>query len=374
MITRLDLGGAQQNTLDTLKAARASGFQGILVAGHGGELMKRGVRVSESSYIFSSLRHPVSPLWDMAALFQLWLLFLKINPDVVHTHSSKAGVLGRLAARWAGVPVVLHTVHGWSFNPTQSNWTQVFYRNLEKMLFGLSNGIIFVSNRDKKVLSKWNSERAAPSWLVRSAVDFKKFQPRGQKMKPKDFGFSARTQLVGCLGNLKPQKDPRCFIRAAKIIAMKIPNAGFVFAGEGPMRAALEAEIRKSGLESRFRLPGWIKKPEDFLRGLSLYLSSSAYEGLPRAVVQALRCGIPVVSTRAGGVEEIVKSGANGFLVPVGNASLLARHSVLLLRSESKRRRFARKASQSVGREFDVKIMVADLAKIYRERLYQKAN
>ena len=186
-------------------------------------------------------------------------------------------------------------------------------------------------------------------------------------MGPSDFGLESGIRLVGCLGNLKPQKDPITFVRVAERIMRQHPGVGFVFAGEGPLRSRVEREVQRRGLQSRFCLPGWIPNPAAFLRGLTVYLSTSLFEGLPRSVVQALRCGIPVVATRVGGIPEVVRTGTNGALAGPRKAPSLARHVCRILDDSRTRRRLSRGAAGSVGPEFRVQNMVRSLNGIYRE-------
>lgn len=371
VLTRLDLGGAQQNTLDSVKSGQEGDLGSALAVGPGGMLDGEAKKTIGDLIMVRNLRHPISPLRDLAALVELTLLFRRRRPLLVHTHSSKAGVLGRAAAVLAGVPRIVHTVHGWSFNPTMSPPWRLFYQGLERILARWTDLLITVSEADRVEGLLLGIGRPEKYSLVRSAVDLKRFHRAGPRLSPGDFGLPGGSVLVGCLGNLKAQKDPLAFVRVAQEIAAVIPRASFVFAGDGPLRPRVEREIRERGLSGRFSLPGWIREPDRFLRGLGLYLSTAKYEGLPRAVVQALACGTPVAAFSVNGIPDLVKRDKNGWLCPPGDEKGLADAVVRILKDPRRRARYSRAAVRSVGREYDVRTMVRRLDFLYRNLLQE---
>lgn len=370
VITRLELGGAQRNTLYTVEHLDPERFRKALVTGRGGRLdgEARAGR-SFNVHFIDSLVRPVRPWSDLRALWGLTRLLRRLRPGIVHTHSSKAGVLGRLAARLAGVPFVIHSVHGFSFSPFHPPATRWLYRLAERIAAPLTTRFLCVSraNLEEGIrLGLWKRERAQ---IVRSGIPLDRFRdPRDGAEVRAELGIPVDAPVVGSVGNFKPQKAPLDLIEAFDGVVRELPAAHLVVAGDGPLRADVEARVRELDLEDRVHLLGWCDDVPRLLGAFDVFLLVSLWEGLPRSLVQARAAGLAVVATAVDGSAEAVDDGVTGFLVPPRDPAAAAERVVRLLRDPDLRRGMGEVGRESLE-EFDIDAMVRQQERIYQELL-----
>ncbi len=369
VITRLDLGGAQQNTLHTVRALDRARFSPLLVCGEGGyfDAEVRGDASVRAVFVPSLVRE-IAPGRDLLALFQLANLFRAERPDVVHTHSSKAGILGRLAAALAGVPVVVHTYHGFGFHDRQNPLLKFMYVVLERLCAPFTTRLVYVSRANAAYAEQNGLGRAADATVIRSGVRLADFPAAADKDALKmSAGIGRHKLLVVSIGNLKPQKNAADFVAAAAKAAAAAPEARFVFLGDGPQRKALEAKAFALGLNDRLFFLGWRRDGAQWLAAADVFALTSLWEGLPRALVEAMRSGLPAVCYATDGVVDVLRDGENGFLVPPGDVDLFAGKLAALLADETLRRKLGAAARASIGPEFDIDGMVRAQEALYLE-------
>ena len=374
VITRLDLGGAQEVALETAARLDAARFDVRLLAGPGGLLDGQAAQRLKAGFVpVPSLVHPVHPLSDLRALLWLWNYFRREDIQVVHTHSSKAGLLGRVAAWLARVGRIVHTVHGWSFNDEQSGALFSFYRSWERWLARITDilAVVAQSCRDKGLLN--GVGRADQYALLRAAVDLPAWaavkRSRGAALAALRQGprplRGAPKFIVGCIANCKAQKNPLDFVRVAARVLKQVPGAAFVYVGDGPLRPEAEALAKELGLGSRVRFIGWHKDPRALAVGFDVFLLTSLYEGLPCVFPQVLVQGTPVVATGVDGAAEIVREGVNGYLCQPRDVEALAERVIAILMDGPLRRRLGAAAKRSVSAEFAFDDMVGRTASLY---------
>lgn len=374
-ITRLDLGGAQQNTLFCVSRHDRSRFEVGLIAGRGGVLDDEARAIADADVrIVPWLRHSVHPFWDAVAVARLAARFRRERVHLVHTHSSKAGILARFAARVAGVPATVHTVHGWSFNDAQRPAVRRLYAALERAVGSFTDRIVVVSESDRRKGLAFGIGREDRYRLVRSGIDPSLYErpavPREEARAA--LGFGPEHAVVGSLACLKPQKAPLDFVEAAAAAHARNPALRFFIAGDGELRPAVETRIRERGLEGIVRVLGWRHDVPDLLHAMDLFLLTSIFEGLPRAVLQAMAAGVPVVATSVDGTPEVIRDGRTGALVPPGDPRAAAEKVLSLASDPETRARYALAARDALSESFDVRIMVKRLEDLYVETLASK--
>lgn len=318
IITRLDLGGAQQNTLYCCGRHNRKKYDVILICGAGGSLDDEARWIPNCrKYFLSELKHPLSPFWDWKALQRITEILLLEKVDLVHTHSSKAGLLGRLAAKRAGVRHILHTIHGWAFYPGQFFPIRWFYQALERWAARFTKVLIAVSDENRRAGLAAGIGRKRKYEVIHSGVDPALYEldaAAADRAKRKFKTGSRPTVLV--LSNFKKQKSPLDVVEVAKRLAPRLPNALFIWAGDGPLFSKVEKRLDDLGLRKNFELLGWSDEVGELLAASNVLLLTSIYEGLPRVVLQAMAAGKPVVATAVSGTPEAVKNGVSGFLHP----------------------------------------------------------
>lgn len=368
VITRLELGGAQQNTLYCVRHHDRARFDVALVAGVGGMLDDDARAIPDATVdLVPYLRHPISPVGDARAVGRLAAAFRALAPDVVHTHSSKAGILGRLAAVRAGVRTIVHTVHGWSFNDTQDGLRRRVYAGLERHVAKRTTRLVCVARADVERGLALGIGDPGRYRVLRSGIELGAYR-RAANVRAaarSAWGFGEDVTVVGTLANFKPQKAPLDFVRAAARALASDGSLAFVAAGDGPLRAEAERLARRSGIADRLRFLGWRRDAAEVLAGFDLFLLTSRFEGLPRSVLQAIDAGVPVVATAVDGTPEIVDDGRTGLLVPPGDVEAAADAVIRFARDPALARRCAEAARDRLGREFDLAAMVRELEKLY---------
>jgi glycosyltransferase involved in cell wall biosynthesis len=370
LITRLELGGAQQNTLYCAEHHDRTRFSVGLWAGEGGRLDPRARAIENADVrILPWLKHAIAPVHDAMAAIRLASMLKDV--DLLHTHSSKAGILGRAAARLAGVPAVVHTVHGWSFNDVQSATTRRFYIEAERGAARLTDRIVCVARHDVGRGLAAGIGHPAQYRVLRSGIDpslYRRSDAARDRLR-REIGAAPDDIVVGSIANFKPQKGPLDFVEAARLARVRDPRLRFVFAGDGELRPAVEGAIERAQLSGAVHLLGWRDDVPELLAGIDLFLLTSLYEGLPRVVLQAMAASVPVVATDTGGVAEVVIDGETGALVPPGRPEAAADALVRLAGDPAARHRMALAASARLGDEFDIRRMVVELEGLYDELL-----
>lgn len=340
VITKLELGGAQENTLYTCANLDRDRFRVALVYGPGGLLDEQLPAMADRTTLvpMPELVREIRPRADAAAFSamraQLWALQAEHwkhehprHAFIVHTHSSKAGILGRSAAAAAEVPIVVHSIHGFGFHEGQHPVKHALFVNAERAASRVTDAFIGVSqaNLDEAV-QRGIIRGGQRTELIRSGMDLdeiRRAEPTRNTTR-EALGFDPEDEVILAVSNMKPQKDPVTMVRAMARLAPRRPRAVLLFAGDGPLRPEVEAEIARSELTGRIRLLGWRRDIPELLAACDLVALSSIFEGLPRSAVQAVAARRPFVGTRVDGTPEIIRDGKNGYLVPSRNPGALA--------------------------------------------------
>jgi glycosyltransferase involved in cell wall biosynthesis len=326
VITRLSVGGAQQAAINAAVALSAKGWRVLLVAGaetdEEGSLLGAARRQGLEVVLLRGLVREVRPLDDLRALVGLFRMFRRYRPSVVNTHSSKAGVLGRAAARLARVPVIVHTVHGWSFEQREGRAATAAYLVAERVLAHLTDRLLVVSRSLRESGLAAGVGKTGQYELVRAGEDLSEFATAvaGRHSSRQLLGLSDDVVLAGTVSRLSPPKDPFTLVQAVALV----PDLHLLVIGDGPLRTDLLVEIDRLGIADRVRLLGARPDVPRLLGALDLFVLSSKSESLPLSVIEALAAGIPVVASDVGGLRELVHSGSTGVLVPPGDVGRLA--------------------------------------------------
>jgi glycosyltransferase involved in cell wall biosynthesis len=373
LITRLELGGAQQNTLYCVEHHDRDRFDVGLWAGAGGILDGRARAIEGAEVrILPWLVHPIAPARDAAAIVRLasWLR----DVDLLHTHSSKAGILGRIAARLAGVRGVVHTVHGWSFNDVQPAPTRRLYLEAERAAARITDRIVCVARGDRDRGLSSGIGHDAQYRILRSGIDPSAYRaPAGARERLRaSIGAAPDDVVVGSITNFKPQKAPLDFIEAARLARARDRRLLFVVAGDGPLRGEVERAITRAELQGVIHVLGWRDDVAELFAAMDIFLLTSLFEGLPRVVLQAIAAAVPVVATDTGGVAEVVTHGESGLLVPPGRPAAAAEAIATLSGDADARARLAGAARSRLGDEFDIRRMVPELEELYDEILAER--
>jgi glycosyltransferase involved in cell wall biosynthesis len=370
VITKLELGGAQKVTLMTLERLPRDRYELGLVTGPEGLLVDWANRIEDLDRVWvPSLIREVRPVQDFKTLLSLLKLFRQERPDIVHTHSSKAGILGRWAARLAGVPFIFHTAHGFGFHDFQRPLVKRVYVWLERITTRITTKLVVVSyaNAEK---GEQNGVFKRGDWvLCRDAISVREFmQPGPRRQKLRQWGIPGDKLIVGMVACLKPQKSPVDFVDVAARVLRESKHAHFVLAGDGELRPEVEKRIKEQGIGEYFTLLGWQTDMPEVYRNLDVVVLTSLWEGLPCVFSEAMAGDLPIVATNVDGAREAIIDGDNGFLHAPHDIEGMAVSILKLLRDPELRKTMGTRGKSRVM-EFDISTSVANLESAYRECL-----
>ncbi len=312
LITLAEVGGAQTYVASLLPAL--VGRFDVTVAAHGAGPLRDAAETAGARFVpLKSVRRAISPLRDLAGLVELVRLLRRERPDILHASSSKAGVLGRIAGRIAGVPIRIFTVHGWAF-AAHSGVSSQLYRWADRFVRPLTTVTICVSQRERSAGLAAGTCDADRTVVIPNAVDLEGV-PR-TKLDGRDL------PRIVAVGRLKAPKDFPTLVRA--LARLEPGSFEALVVGDGPDRQQLEDEIGALGLNARVQLAGERSDVPELLAAADVFVLSSSSEGMPVSVLEAMAAGLPVVASRVGGVPEQVTHGETGLLVEPGDADDLA--------------------------------------------------
>ena len=318
IITEMERGGAQLFTLFTVENLDHDRFDPYLLSNPRGILNGDAQKTLRDRFLtVPSLVRPLSPLDDLKALFQIRNMVRSLNPEIVHTHSSKAGILGRWAAKLSAREVKLvHTVHGFAFSPFHGRFSNTVYKTLERLTAPITDLFLFVTDEDRKEAERLGLLKRSSWAIVRSIVGVERFRQAASRRKElrEKMGISLSTPVIGGLFPFKPQKDPLGFIEIANLVHQRLPQALFLVGGDGVLRREMERLIEELGLREWVRLLGWQERAEEFLPLCDTLLLPSLWEGLPQVLVQAMACNTIPVASGVNGTKELLREGRNGLL------------------------------------------------------------
>ena len=366
VITHLPIGGAQDNTLYTVELLDKEKYDISLCCNLDGELVERAKKI-EAVKLFDIpfLCREVSPYRDIRAFLSLYKLFKKEDFTIIHTHSSKAGLLARLAAVLNKTPIVIHTIHGFAFNDFMNIFKKNFFIYLEKLLAKWTDVLITVSNLNKKKIIDLNIAQENKIKNIYSGIDLSLFTNKKNDDFRKELNLQNNHLLLGSVGRLSDQKDPITMIEAFGIISKPFPNAHLALVGDGELKCKILEKIDKLKLNGKVHLIGNKNNPWSVYHSMDLFIMSSIYEGLGRSITEALSCGVPVVCTDVEGVPEIVRDNITGILVPPKDANKLADGIIRTLNDMETAKKMAEEGRRFVKDNFDVNKMVNDIDSLY---------
>lgn len=382
VITRLIVGGAQENTIaSVLGLRRKPGVQAELISGPTtgpeGSLESAFAQTPGALTVLPELVRPVHPWKDWRAWRKLTDEFRRRRPEIVHTHSGKAGVLGRLAARRAGVPVVIHTIHGPSFGAWQHGLANFIFNLAERHAARATTHFVVVAERMKEQYLGAGIGRPEDYTKIFSGFDLQPFlTAKNDPQVRAKLGLAPEDFVVGKIARLFKLKGHDDLFVIAPELVRRCPRIKFLLVGDGEWRGRFERLARDLALEKHFIFVGLVPPAEvPALVGImDALVHLSLREGLPRALPQALAAARPVVAYDCDGAGEVCRDGETGFLVPVGDKATLTARLLELAGNRGLRAELGERGRAFVHERFPVQRMVDELHALYLRRLRQRTQ
>ncbi len=375
VITRLIVGGAQENTILTCEGQHRRGNDVTLITGPStgpeGSLMQRAGEGGYRVIVEESLIRQAQPIKDIRAYQRLKKIFLQLQPDVIHTHSSKAGIVGRVAAWNCKVPVVVHTIHGLAFHPYQSKLTNAAWIALERFAARRCHKIVSVADAMTRQALACGVGKPEQFITVYSGMDIQPFlscaHQRAQARH--NLGIADDRIVVGTIARLQPLKGHDDLLAIAAELFAAQPRLIFLWIGDGKFQPRIMAKIRSAGWQDRFILTGLVPPTHvpQLIPAMDMMVHPSYREGLPRAVVQGMLEAIPAVVYNCDGANEVCLNGHSGILVEPGDLPGLQKAILRLSDNPDLRSAMGLNGKVLTAKRFDANIMVDSLLDVYRK-------
>lgn len=382
IITRLNIGGPAIHAVLLTRDLNDTEFESRLISGavskNEGDMGYITPSYNVKPVYISSLKREIHPFSDLMACYRIFKYVRRYKPDIVHTHTAKAGTLGRIAAILANVPVRVHTFHGHVFHGYFSTSSTQFFIFIERMLAKFTDAIIAISKGQKEeIVEKYKITNPESCHIIRLGFDLEKFLNSAHKKDVfrKRFNFKEDDILVGIAGRLIPIKNHKMFIDAAGHINKNagkniIDKIKFVIVGDGEMKKELLAYSRFKGLQKKIFFTGWVKDIDEVYAGLDIVALTSINEGTPVSLIEAMSSSKPVASTNVGGVKDAV--GDIGVLVDIRDHERMADKILELARSGEKREKLGRLGRDFVRNNYSKGRLIFELKELYRDLLSKK--
>src|SRR5512134_448530 len=372
LFSRLNIGGPSLHVILLSHGLRPLGYDTRLVVGREspreGNLLALAAERGVDCETMAGLGREIAPLRDAVALARLVRLVRAWHPAIVHTHTAKAGLLGRLAARAVRVPTVVHTFHGHVLRGYFAPPKQALFRRLETLLATKADALVAVSESVKQDLVDLGVARAAKIRVIPLGLELAPLAgalPRG--VLRREAGIPAEAPLVGMVGRLVPIKDVPTFLQAARQVRERRPDVRFALVGDGEERKALEALRGALGLGAAVHFFGWRRELAGVYGDLDVVVNASRNEGTPVALIEALAAARPVVATAVGGTPDLLGRDERGLLVPAGEPLALAQAVLETLEESDAARRRALAGREHVMSQHSSGRLIRDVDALYRE-------
>ena len=377
IIARLNIGGPAINVVLLTEGLNSGNFRTTLVTGSIGKGEGDMSYFADERHVkpvyVGELARSINPFKDLRALWKIYKVIKRERPLIVHTHTAKAGTLGRTAAILAGVPVRVHTFHGHVFDGYFNGLTARVFIFIERFLGRFTTKIVTVSNSvANDVTLKYNIVPKEKIRVIPLGFDLGRFFRSDENAAglKKELGLPDDSLLVGIVGRLVPVKNHKMFLDMAKEAGAR--KTKFIIIGDGELRLELESYAKQIGMERDVIFLGWRRDLENIYAGLDVACLTSLNEGTPVSLIEAMASARPVVSTDVGGVKDIVKDGVNGRLVSSGDTAAFAKAVLDLLNDSGKRAKMGIAGRSFVKINYNKDRLIEDTKNLYEELLKEK--
>ena len=378
IIARLNIGGPAIHTILLTEKLNRNLFDSVLVAGsedeHEGNMLNLMGENNVSPLVIPELGRDITFKDDIVAFFKIYRLIRRIMPQIVHTHTAKAGAIGRLAAKLAGVPVIVHTFHGHVFHSYFGRLKTNFFLFLERLCGRFTDRVITISQKQYDDILGFKIVHQDRMVVVPLGLDLNGFvkSPRRNGEIRRELGVSDYCRLVGIVGRLVAIKNHKLFFEAARWVTGKLADIRFVVVGDGELRDELKRFIQKLGIEDKVSFLGWRNDLAKVYSDMDVLVLTSLNEGTPVAVIEAMASEVPVVATRVGGVSDLVEDGVTGYLVESGDAEGLGEAITNVLDNPEEAHKMGQAGRRKVYPAYDANNLVERIEDLYKELLREK--
>jgi glycosyltransferase involved in cell wall biosynthesis len=365
------ISGSGINTMLTMQGSLERGHDVSLVTQAPGPLTVQAEASGIRVFVISRMGREIRPIQDTLSVVELFRLIRRHRFSIVHTHNSKAGIVGRLAAWLARVPLVVHTVHGFSFHESETILRRALYRWIERLAAHWCHGLIFIS----QPLIDWaDRERigtGTPRSLIYSGINLEAFATADPATFRSKWHVAADRVVVGMVSKLWEGKGHSILLEAWRQVVAETPRQPplLVIVGHGPLEGQLRAQASELGITDSVLFTGFLEDTPRVTAAIDIAVLPSFFEGMGRVVLEAQAAGKPVVASRVGGIPDLIDDRVNGILVTAGDADSLAREITGLVNAPGRRKSLGANARRQMSPEYSATHMIKAIHSFYDELL-----
>jgi glycosyltransferase involved in cell wall biosynthesis len=360
--------GVQRVTLDELERLDSKQFTPYIICKEPGPMTEEAESKDITCFYSSGLMRAVSPKNDLLAFWQLYRLFRKYRFDVVHSHSSKTGVIGRVAAKLAGVPMITHTVHGFAFPAANSTLEKWIFFAMEWLGTKCSHKIICLHEADRDIAKKKLGASDKQLEVLANGVDTTKYAPPSVDEKEtmrQQLGIAEDAVILGMVGRLWRQKNPQVFVDAAINLLSQNVDAHFVLVGDGELKTTLEEKVKQAGFTDNIHFLGWRNDTPQVLKALDVFVLPSLWEGMPLAILEAQSTGLPCVVSNIQGNNHLVSNDVDGLLFDLDYPDQLITCLDTLIKDVTLRNNMGATARRKIVQTYNIESRIRTIANLY---------
>ncbi len=355
-------GGVERYLQTLFKYSDKEQIENILVCSQNYDYKK--MKSLADRVIVLKMAHQINPSSDIKVEKALRRIIKQLKPDIVYAHSSKAGALARIAD-WGLKNKVIYNPHGWAFDMQQSAKKKEMYKWVEKISAHFCDKIVCISDAEKESALREKICKPSKLQVIYNGIDLEEIKNTISK-KRAELNIPEDAFVVGMVGRLSKQKAPDVFVKAAKLIKDKIPNAYFLMVGDGELRDQVEEMIHKFDLDSSFLITGWVDNPTAYMKIMDVGCLLSRWEGFGLVLPEYMACGVSIIATNVDAIPNIVRNNENGLLVEKDNYCEVANQVMALHNDFEIRNRIVKKAAQCVHSKFNGSRVAQESRDIYR--------
>ena len=367
LITNFPVGGAQDYLLQIVQGLDQSKFEPFIVGHMEGEWVEKVKSMpGVTAHDIPALGKEISPWKDLKSVFQIRRFCKENDIDILHTHSSKPGIVGRLGGSLAGVPSIVHTIHGFSFHGHMPAWRRGLFIAMERLMSRYTTTLLCLSKRDRETADRLHISARESVQTFYYGVDFTPFADAFDRDEiRKSLGFDSSNSVIGFTGRFSRQKGLTILLEAFQIVHVRFPNIRLLLVGDGEFRSKLEDDARRRGIADAVVITGFRSDISRLLAAMDIFVMTSLWEGLSRSLAEAMYARLPIIATNVGGTSDVIQNGETGWLIKVNSVDATVDALLDALANPDRACRMADRGYQWARKEFDPPKMQERISRLY---------
>lgn len=359
-------GGVAEYLYMFLKNWRNENYEHILIVSQDYQKQLDRFKLYTSNIYIVPMTREINPKSDIQAIFKIKKILKQIEPDIVYLHSSKAGAIGRIALAFNFETKILYNAHGWYFNAQISNKKKMLFAIIERILAVKTDKIINISKSEYESALKYKIASKKKMCIIENGIDFTKFENSDKYRKETRIKYHIRDNeiVIGVVGRLSEQKDPMTMIKAFELVNKENKNTKLMYVGSGNLEEEVKQYAKEKNILDKVIVTGWVNNVEQYIPAFDIAVLPSKWEGFGLVLIEYMACNKPIVATKVGGIQDIIKDKKNGYLLECKNFPKLANRIENLIQRKEISPKFIEENKKN-KQKYDIKNVIEKHDKIF---------